>query len=155
LYGIVDGLWDHIQNYQTTKLNDALTALEWPKPLKPPFSYMTELKLRKFKRTFLDVLHLKRPTLSILDKEVSGTFDALILAMQVLLDPILVRFEYHFYGKRPTNRIDRPEWHLTHMLNVASEHSAFLDDYCQPLVIEASMTHCTAKVLVSTCVDRV
>ncbi|WFD30093.1 hypothetical protein MSPP1_001109 [Malassezia sp. CBS 17886] len=39
-----------------------------------------------------------------------------LLAVQTLLEPILRRFRFHFDGQRSTNRLDKPEWFLSHML---------------------------------------
>ncbi|WFD27002.1 hypothetical protein MNAN1_001994 [Malassezia nana] len=39
-----------------------------------------------------------------------------LLPVEVLMEPILLRFRYHFDGTRPTNRLDKPEWFLTHIL---------------------------------------
>lgn len=39
-----------------------------------------------------------------------------LLPVDVLMEPILLRFRYHFDGARPTNRLDKPEWFLTHIL---------------------------------------
>lgn len=39
-----------------------------------------------------------------------------LLAVQVLFEPILLRFRYHFDGARSTNRLDKPEWFLSHTL---------------------------------------
>ncbi|WFD22928.1 hypothetical protein MEQU1_001609 [Malassezia equina] len=39
-----------------------------------------------------------------------------LLPVDVLMEPILLRFRYHFDSARPTNRLDKPEWFLTHIL---------------------------------------
>eukprot|EP00127_Corallochytrium_limacisporum_P003430 Clim_evm58s149 gene=Clim_evmTU58s149 len=41
-------------------------------------------------------------------------FDFLVTSF---LTPILKRFQFHFIGDRPTNRVDKPEWYLTFLLN--------------------------------------
>lgn len=41
-----------------------------------------------------------------------------LLAVQVMMEQILLRFRYHFDGARPTNRLDKPEWFLTHILGL-------------------------------------
>ncbi|WFD41687.1 hypothetical protein MPSI1_000321 [Malassezia psittaci] len=37
-------------------------------------------------------------------------------AVSLLMEPVLLRFRYHFDGDRSTNRLDKPEWFLRHML---------------------------------------
>ncbi|KAK0530576.1 hypothetical protein OC835_003967 [Tilletia horrida] len=41
-----------------------------------------------------------------------------LLAVTVLLDVLLLRFRYHFDSSRPSNRLDKPEWYLTHILGL-------------------------------------
>lgn len=50
-----------------------------------------------------------------------------LLAIQTLLAPLLLRFYYHFDSSRSTNRLDKPEWYLTHMLNVVRSHAHLFD----------------------------
>jgi hypothetical protein len=39
-----------------------------------------------------------------------------LLAASLLVEPYLLRFRYHFDSSRSTNRLDKPEWYLDHML---------------------------------------
>lgn len=50
-----------------------------------------------------------------------------ILAIQCLLNPLLLRFYYHFDSDRSTNRLDKPEWFLSHMLSLLRTHSTLFD----------------------------
>lgn len=45
-------------------------------------------------------------------------------AVTILFHPILLRFRYHFDGDRTTNRLDKPEWFLRHMLALVQMNSA-------------------------------
>lgn len=110
--------------------------LGWPNPVKE----MDQLKLQKFDRAFMDILCIQHPND---DQNVRGALD---LAMGVMLEPVLVKFYYHFGGNRPTNRIDRPEWFFTMILNSISDHQVFLDEECQPLVLAAGIKDRSAKV---------
>lgn len=47
-----------------------------------------------------------------------------ILAIQALLSPLLLRFRFHFDSERNTNRLDKPEWYLTHILNLIKSQSS-------------------------------
>ncbi|CCF52651.1 hypothetical protein NDA14_007621 [Ustilago hordei] len=38
-----------------------------------------------------------------------------LLTTQCLIEPMLLRFRYHFDGDRSTNRLDKPEWFLSHI----------------------------------------
>lgn len=41
-----------------------------------------------------------------------------LLAAALLVEPYLLRFRYHFDSARSTNRLDKPEWYLDHMLSL-------------------------------------
>lgn len=42
------------------------------------------------------------------------------------------RFLYHFFGSRPTNRLDKPEWYYTQLLNWAKDNHIFVGTHIQP-----------------------
>ncbi|CBQ73456.1 conserved hypothetical protein [Sporisorium reilianum SRZ2] len=44
----------------------------------------------------------------------SDTYQPL-LTTQCLIEPMLLRFRYHFDGDRSTNRLDKPEWFISHI----------------------------------------
>ncbi|GAC97649.1 hypothetical protein PHSY_005235 [Pseudozyma hubeiensis SY62] len=41
-----------------------------------------------------------------------------LLTTQCLVEPMLLRFRYHFDGDRSTNRLDKPEWFLSHIASL-------------------------------------
>jgi len=57
--------------------------------------------------------------------------------LQALIQPIALRFKYHFEGTRQTNRLDKPEWYYAHVLNAAHEHRGFMDSIVQRLISAA------------------
>ena len=56
-----------------------------------------------------------------------------LLPLQVMVHPIELRFRFHFCGDRPTNRQDKPEYFLSHVLDLLDEHGDFLLDFVQPI----------------------
>lgn len=56
-----------------------------------------------------------------------------LLACQCLLAPLLLRFYYHFDSTRSTNRLDKPEWYLTHMLNILRSNSHLFHPISGPI----------------------
>ena len=52
----------------------------------------------------------------------------------LLFSPIHTRFVYHFTGDKPTNRLDRPEFITTFVINVLQLHLPFLQQYVQPIL---------------------
>lgn len=51
-----------------------------------------------------------------------------------MVQPLELRFRYHFSGDRPTNRLDKPEYFLSHILDLLEVHNDFLLDYVQPIL---------------------
>ena len=51
-----------------------------------------------------------------------------------MAQPISLRFRFHFYGDKPTNRLDKPEYFLSHVLDLLEQHHIFLTDNFQPIL---------------------
>ncbi|KNC85272.1 hypothetical protein SARC_02531 [Sphaeroforma arctica JP610] len=57
-----------------------------------------------------------------------------LLPLNLMLEPLEKRFRYHFSGRRETNRIDKPEWMYTFLINVLKSHFHLLTKVLQPLL---------------------
>lgn len=51
--------------------------------------------------------------------------------IELLVKPFRIRFEYHFRGSRQTNRIDKPEYFFTQILNWARDNHHFVSEIFQ------------------------
>ncbi|KAH8727149.1 TIP-1 family-domain-containing protein [Phaeosphaeriaceae sp. PMI808] len=60
----------------------------------------------------------------------------ILFPMEVLVQPLEMRFRYHFEGDRPTNRIDRPEYFLSHITTLLNDYSGFITDHVQPVLLK-------------------
>lgn len=49
------------------------------------------------------------------------------------MEPINLRFRYHFMGSRSTNRADKPEWAFSSIRDTLVDLTPFLSGYVQPL----------------------
>ncbi|SMR60248.1 unnamed protein product [Zymoseptoria tritici ST99CH_1A5] len=58
-----------------------------------------------------------------------------LLPFEVLVLPLSQRFTYHFSGDKPTNRTDKPEYFLTHTLDLISTYSDFIQNSVQPILL--------------------
>jgi hypothetical protein len=58
-----------------------------------------------------------------------------LFPLEVLVQPLEMRFRYHFDGDRPTNRIDRPEYFLSHITTLLNDYSGFVGDHVQPVLL--------------------
>ncbi|KAI9591618.1 TIP-1 family-domain-containing protein [Syncephalis fuscata] len=162
---LLQSVWLSLHTTLEKRFTRALEEIQWPAPIRYPHSSGLAVKIRTFRRAFADLLVLEEPWAEQLlrdagIKETSGedqgqekTFSLMKststkgqfniqsgLAIQLMVEPLLVRFKFHFEGKRPTNRLDKPEWMFTHILNVISDHANLLDQECQPLIEHAGLT---------------
>ena len=48
------------------------------------------------------------------------------------IDPIKLRFNYHFNSDRPTNQLDKPEWYFDNLISICRENLAFLWEFILP-----------------------
>lgn len=86
------------------------------------------------------LLDLQMPELEG-DTYAIGSVDKVKLApvlfpLQVLVQPLEMRFRYHFDGDKPTNRLDRPEYFLSHVTTLLDDYSTFVSDYVQPVLFK-------------------
>eukprot|EP00842_Homolaphlyctis_polyrhiza_P006388 jgi/Hompol1/6750/HPOL_001194-RA len=51
--------------------------------------------------------------------------------------PVKTAFQFHFYGKKPTNLIEKPEYYCRYLTKILADQSHILDDLLQPLLEEA------------------
>ena len=58
----------------------------------------------------------------------------ILLPLQVMARPLVLRFKYHFSGNRPTNRLDKPEYFLSNVLDILETHNDFLVEFLQPVL---------------------
>ncbi|KAI3477503.1 hypothetical protein L1887_60787 [Cichorium endivia] len=63
-----------------------------------------------------------QPTTANPDAAASDAYQPL-LTTQCLVEPMLLRFRYHFDGDRSTNRLDKPEWYLSHIAALIRSHA--------------------------------
>ncbi|KAJ7293754.1 TIP-1 family-domain-containing protein [Mycena rebaudengoi] len=133
---IRDKCWADIKGSLSASLLAAADKLRWPMPVDYVAASVEDRMT--FERAFTDLLKLQnigeklRPTNAKERSEKDGLYP-----LQALIQPVSLRFKYHFEGTRQTNRLDKPEWYFTHVLNVAHEHRAFMETVIQPLLSSA------------------
>ncbi|KAM5487134.1 hypothetical protein McanMca71_000294 [Microsporum canis] len=58
----------------------------------------------------------------------------ILLPLEVMSRPLELRFKYHFSGDKPTNRLDKPEYFMSHVLDLINTHAEFFSTYLQPVL---------------------
>jgi hypothetical protein len=134
---------DTITQSLRTKILDAFSAdldrvlkqIHWPTPKATIAPQLRE----QWETAVVKLLDLQMPELQG-TSYVTGPVDKVklppvLFALQVLVQPLEMRFRYHFDGDRPTNRIDRPEYFLSHITTLLNDYNGFLSDHVQPVLL--------------------
>ncbi|KAG9223134.1 hypothetical protein CCMSSC00406_0000177 [Pleurotus cornucopiae] len=125
-----DRTWQNIKDILAERLLSAAETLQWPRPVE---YHAASLEHRQaFEHAFLNLLRLQDLARKVVSPD--GSVREGLYPIQALVRPISLRFKYHFEGSRDTNKLDKPEWYFTHVLNVAHEHRSFMDTIVQTLL---------------------
>ncbi|KAL5121124.1 hypothetical protein ACEQ8H_000975 [Pleosporales sp. CAS-2024a] len=120
----------------SSDLDAVLKAIRWPTPgatIPGPLRAPWDAAVAK-------LLDLQLPELEGMSYA-SGPGDKIklppvLFPLEVLVQPLAMRFRYHFEGQRPTNRPDRPEFFLAHITTLLNDYSGFVADHVQPLLLK-------------------
>ncbi|TPX35139.1 hypothetical protein SmJEL517_g02386 [Synchytrium microbalum] len=132
-------LTDHIGS---VALDQRLVGLGWPTQMET-----TNLEaMRPFRDTFHELVILE--SLDGIETATASSPRHLAeppTAIKCLVKPILLRFQYHFSGDRPTNRRDKPEWMFKFIQKSISDHAMLLAQHIQPLFHDSPFSTLDAK----------
>lgn len=113
LYYFNKNIRGKLQAFLDIQFREFFESAEWPvKTLQPKFYPQFVLLFEKYLSTEINpaILTLSGP----------------LASFKILVEPIDLRFKYHFEGKAVTNRVDKPEWAFHHFLNIIDSHFGFL-----------------------------
>jgi hypothetical protein len=133
---ITQALRSKILDAFAADLDSILKKVHWPTPkiVIPP-------QLREeWETAIVKLLDLQMPELEG-NNYASGPVDKVklppvLFPFEVLVQPLEMRFRYHFEGDKPTNRLDRPEYFLSHVTTLLDDYSSFVSDYMQPVLFK-------------------
>ncbi|SCV72603.1 BQ2448_4140 [Microbotryum intermedium] len=149
LVGMASSVWSQLLKALSARLLQRVEALGWPQPIKEPLDDYDQATA-DFKASFTDLLILENIQIKHPLPSSSNTVTTQparpLLALAPLVHPLLLRFRWHFDGDRNTNRIDKPEYPLSHMLNLLSAHDEFLSTEVQTLLDENGFEHVDAII---------
>ncbi|KAI0257312.1 TIP-1 family-domain-containing protein [Lactifluus subvellereus] len=130
--------WLNMKGVLSNALLAASENLHWPMPV----DYSTVSP--EHRKAFEDAFHLLLDFQEIGEKlhadEDEYVRKESLYPIQALVQPLSQRFKYHFEGPRQTNKLDKPEWYFTHILNVSHEHRFFFDDVIQRLLVSTEFS---------------
>ncbi|SGY67893.1 BQ5605_C004g02822 [Microbotryum silenes-dioicae] len=149
LVGMASSVWSQLLKALSARLLQRLEALGWPQPIKEPLDDYDQATA-DFRASFTDLLILEniqtKHPLPSSSNSVTTQPARPLLALAPLVHPLLLRFRWHFDGDRNTNRIDKPEYPLSHVLNLLSAHDEFLSTEVQTLLDENGFEHVDAII---------
>ncbi|GAA5831097.1 hypothetical protein JCM11251_005141 [Rhodosporidiobolus azoricus] len=151
LVGMANSVWNSLVKVLSSRLLTRLEALGWPQPFAEPLDPYEDPRVAEFQTAFVDLLTLEllqanNPTPGRSSKSGAAVSSKPkpLLALVPLVHPLLLRFKWHFDGDRGTNRIDKPEYPLSHVLNLLTAHERFLSEDIQYLLDSNGFEHIDA-----------
>jgi len=133
---ITQSLRSKILGAFSADLDKVLKKMKWPIPSAAVDSALHH----EWEAAVMKLLHLQMPELegsSYSQRQGSkNTLPAVLFPFEVLVKPLEMRFRYHFDGDKPTNRIDRPEYFLSHITTLLNDYSGFINNHVQPLLLK-------------------
>ncbi|TFK36815.1 TIP-1 family-domain-containing protein [Crucibulum laeve] len=128
---IKEKTWSNIKDKLSSTLSTAAEALGWP--MSVDYASTAPEQRQAFEAAFSNLMRLETINEKIHSPDKRAEKQGLY-AIQALVNPVSLRFKYHFEGTRQTNRLDKPEWYFTHILNIAHEHKHFMETVAQSLL---------------------
>ncbi|KAK9458490.1 TIP-1 family-domain-containing protein [Lipomyces oligophaga] len=124
------GLWKDLQNILVMEFREALSLIGWPKS--------TDLNsdFTEFIKQFNRLLEFQYS----LQKVIKNRAYEQVIAFSVLIEPLVLRFRYHFEGPRETNNITKPEWFFQHFLSSVEEHVQLMQTIVQAILEQSDFT---------------
>ncbi|KAJ9103304.1 hypothetical protein QFC20_004779 [Naganishia adeliensis] len=139
--------WKALKDRLNDNLANALEAIGWPRKINYP-SLSVEVR-KNFERAFRELLQLQQEGEKLYhqDQEQTPVDPITIRALYpfvVMAKPVALRFRFHFEGDRGTNRLDKPEWAFSHVLDLIFEQRSFAEGYLQPLLARSGFGNVNA-----------
>jgi hypothetical protein len=152
LNGIGLSIWNHLVKVLSTRLLNTLESLGWPTPFPEPLDPFQDEKVAQFQTAFVDLLTLELlqnnnvlPGNTNTTTSLNNNKPKPLLALIPLVHPLLLRFKWQFSTPgRSTNRIDKPEYPLSFILNLLTSHERFLTEDVQYLLTTNGFDHLDA-----------
>lgn len=121
--------WTDIKTVLFNVLLATAEKFGWPLPVN--YATVSTNDRVVFENAFRNLLELQKQAgkIGVPTNENDGLYP-----LQALVQPIFLRFKYHFEGSRQTNRLDKPEWYFTHVQNLAHDHRPFMEKVIQALL---------------------
>ncbi len=134
-------LWTQMKDAFATDFEKTLKKMQWPSK----DTILQGTLKQEWTEGVKKLLELQEPELHAKDSqdpELAWREDALVLLpLEVMVKPLELRFKYHFEGDRPTNKLDKPEYFLSHITGLLNTFDQFFAIHLQPILGEFSRSN--------------
>ncbi|TFL06361.1 RINT-1 family protein [Pterulicium gracile] len=130
LNDLLEKTWADIKHVLFETLIEASEKIKWPSAVN--YASVSVEERAAFEKSFVDLVNLQLQG-DKLRKPIDSATLQNPYPLEALLRPIALRFKYHFDSTRQTNKLDKPEWFFTHILNTAHDHRSFMQTIIQRL----------------------
>ncbi|KAJ5095363.1 hypothetical protein NUU61_004719 [Penicillium alfredii] len=131
---LATALRQQMKTFFGSRLHKTLEQLKWPtRELN-----ITDTLLAEWRQDVELLIDLQTPELQSRDALPSGQGlePPVLFPLETMVHPLDLRFKYHFSGDKPTNRLDKPEYFLSHIMDLINQHGGFFASYLQPILDE-------------------
>ncbi|KAF0690338.1 Aste57867_18269 [Aphanomyces stellatus] len=133
-----------MKEFHTQALDASLVELDWPQCMPEADFKAKATQLNAFCEKFTRLVQVQMSLASMSPEGVESEITDL-WAMHRLLRPLTRRFHFHFETDNKTNDLAKPEWYLTHVLELFRGHAVFLESYVAPALAAALVSTNYAK----------
>ena len=127
-------LWRQMKDAFALTFEETLKRLNWPSK----DAYLNDQLQIEWTTGIERLLELQEPELKAQetrDDSTNAKEDSIVLLpLEVMVKPLELRFRYHFEGDRPTNRPDKPEYFLSHVVGLLNTYDEFFAINLQPIL---------------------
>ncbi|KKA20272.1 RINT-1 family protein [Rasamsonia emersonii CBS 393.64] len=128
---LASALREQLRKDFSSRLQRALEKMKWPgKDL-----VLTDSLIEEWAESVELLLDLQEPELEPRTpaSSIQAKDPPVLFPLEVMVHPLELRFKYHFSGAKPTNRLDKPEYFLSHISDLISTYAGFITTYMQPI----------------------
>ncbi|KAJ5308346.1 hypothetical protein N7476_009002 [Penicillium atrosanguineum] len=135
---LASALRQQLKNTFGDRLQKTLESLKWP----TREMNITDKLLEQWRQDVELLIDLQTPELQSHEPLAIGQSvePPVLFPMDVMVHPLDLRFKYHFSGDKPTNRLDKPEYFLSHIIDLINQFGGFFTSYLQPILDEKAQS---------------
>ncbi|KAI9844885.1 MAG: hypothetical protein M1837_005171 [Sclerophora amabilis] len=129
-----NALWREMKAILSQELEQTLEKIHWPNK----DARLEGTIEKEWQEGVEKLLKLQGPELvaqeQVRHESKTSPGPCVLLPLEVMTKPLELRFRYHFDGDRPTNRLDKPEYFMSHIIGLLNSYNSFFEEHLQPVL---------------------